>query len=296
MGRVAAERAFGLATKHIHPDIPQPTDGKLRNDLRELLADHRVLLDSGMNIEVVNNPSSLEAPMAAVKVTKSKPVPCGTLPFCDRWGDVYTGNCSFVSRRVSINDVLAHDSRHSLPCATRVAAKATDVGPGCNMRAEMNSLWVEPISYERVCQGILNMGEAPADQAVDPIAMQMDGDRIWPPRAVLDEEDSVAVAALVRTLCDELQTVDARVLKTNGIGSYIEAMKRIIDAGAMTRPQKQLLELGIGIFARNPLAFHSARKRALHTAMACHVRDRSELGGELERLGQMIMGLSVVCN
>ena len=66
---------------------------------------------------------------------------------------------------------------------------------------------------------------------------------------------------------------------------------KVIDAKAPTRAQKQLLELGVSIFVRNPMAFHSVRKRAMHTAMAAHVRNREELGVQLERLGDVILRL-----
>ena len=180
MGRTAAERAFGITTKHVHPDLPQPTDASLRNSLRGLLADHRVILDSGMNIEVQQNPMFLRDAMRMVAPPKAY----SSLPLCDRWGESYSKNCTFVSRKVALHDVLAHDSRHSLPCATRVAAKSTDVGPACSMREEMNSTWVEPITYTQICQGHLDMGDTPKDQAPDPVALQMDGDRVWPPRAL----------------------------------------------------------------------------------------------------------------
>jgi len=293
MGRARSERAFGLITKHAHPDVPV-NEAKLRDSLRELLADHRVMLDSGMNIEVQQDPHNWQTAMARVQLSTPSSKAYATLPLCDRWGDSYAKNCSFVSRKVAQNDVLGHESRHSLPCATRVAAKGTDVGPGCNMRAEMSSVWLEPQTYTQVCQGTFDLGNPPIDEPADPVALQMDGDRVWPPRALESEKDASAVAKLVGSLCDALDAVEPRVAKTNGVGAYIRAMQTIIDSKAPTRAQRQMLELGIGIFARNPLAFHSARKRALHTAMACHMRDRLDLGTQLERLGDVITGLHVV--
>lgn len=290
MGRARSEYAFGLATKHVHRDI-QVTEAKLRDDLRGLLADHRHMLDSGLNIEVQQSPANWQNAMARVAITAPKKQPSSTLPLCDRWGDNYATQCTFVSKKVALNDVLGHDSRPSLPCATRVAAKATDVGPGCSMRAEMNSHWMEPVTYTQVCQGALDLGEAPSDQAADPIALQMDGERVWPPRALASEEDAAAVANLVKALCDSLDGIEPRIAKTNGVGAYMKAVAKVIAAEQPTRAQRQMLELGISIFARNPLAFHSARKRALHTAMAAHMRDREELGVQLERLSESIMWL-----
>ena len=290
MGRARAEYTFGITTKHVHADLPVPTEAALRENLRGLLADHRVMLDSGMNIEVQHNPQNWQSAMARVAVSTPKPA-CASLPLCDRWGDSYIKNCSFVSRKVGLNDVLAHDSRHSLPCATRVASKAADVGPGCSMRAEMNSMWLEPVNYTQICQGALDLGQAPADEPADHIALQMDGERIWPPRAFATEDDAAAVCKLVSRLCDTLDKVEPRVAKTNGIGAYMRAIKVVLASKAPSRAHRQLLELGVSIFARNPIAFHSARKRALHTAMAAHMREREELGAALERLGGAILRL-----
>lgn len=288
-GRVAAERTFGLITKHATPDIPV-NEAKLRDNLRGLLADHRVILDSGLNVDVQHNPSNWQSAKAQVRLGSYKtPKACASLPMCDRWGDENT-KPSFVSRKVALYDVLAHESRHSLPCATRVAAKSVDVGPSCSMREELNCPWVEPLTYTDICQGALDLGDAPNDQPADAVALMMDGDRVWPPRALENENDATGVAAIVKKLCDTLDKVEPRIAKTNGVGSYIKAMRSLID-DTPTRAQRQMLELGIGIFVRNPMAFHSARKRAMHTAMACHVRGRSDLGEQLERLGALIVGL-----
>lgn len=295
MGRAEAERTFGITTKHVSPDLPH-CEATLRENLMGLLADHRVMLDSGMNIEVSQNPSNWQDAMAKVRLTPALPAnkACSALPLCDRWGDSYSRNCGFVSRKVKLNDVLAHDSRHTLPCATRAAAKSTDVGPGCSMRAEMNSMWVEPVTYTSICQGALDLGEAPVDESADAIALQMDGDRVWPPRALASDDDASAVAALLETLNDKLSRIEPRVAQTNGVGMYMRAVAAVIGDAIPTRAQRQLLEVGIGIFARNPIAFHSARKRALHTAMACHMRGRTELGQQLERLGDMILKLQAI--
>jgi hypothetical protein len=250
------------------------------------------MLDSGFTVAVQQNSNNWMHAMARVQLHKPYAAKaCGALPVCDRWGDSFSKECGFVSRKVALNDVLAHDSRQSLPCATRVASKATDVGPGCSMRAEMNSHWVEPLTYTEVCQGAFDLGDAPVDEPADAIALQMDGDRVWPPRALASEKDASGVAKLVGRLCDTLEQLEPRVAKTNGVGSYIKAVSSIVDSKAPTRVQRQMLELGIGIFVRNPIAFQSARKRALHTAMACHMRDREDLGSQLERLGGLILSL-----
>lgn len=290
MGRVGAERAFGIATKHVHGDI-EPSESTLRENLRGLLADHRVMLDSGMNVAVHQDPNNWQSAMASVRLTPPSTQAAGALPLCDRWGEFHSKNCTFASRKVALNDVLAHDSRHSLPCATRVASKATDVGPGCTMRAEMNCHWVKPVTYTEICQGAFDLGDAPNDEPADAVALQMDGDRVWPPRALASEDDAKRVAALVSSLCDALDKVEPRIAKTNAIGCYIKATQSVLKGKAYSRSQRQLLEIGVGIFQRNPMAFHSARKRALHTAMACHMRDRKELGSQLERLSDIIVHL-----
>jgi hypothetical protein len=295
MGRVGAERAFGIATKHVHGDIPVK-ESTLRENLRGLLADHRVMLDSGMNVAVQQDPANWQSALAAVRLSAPSTQPSSTLPLCDRWGEFYSKNATFVSRKVAQNDVLAHDSRHSLPCATRAAGKGGDVGPGCNMRAEMNSHWLEPMTYTQICQGMFDLGDSPSDEPADAIALQMDGDRVWPPRALLSSEWADTTTVLVKELCDKLDGVEPRVAKTNGIGAYIMAVRGILNklhnTGAKaTRSEQDFLGLGIGIFARNPMAFHSVRKRALHAAMAAHMRDRGELGAQLERLSHIIVRL-----
>jgi hypothetical protein len=70
MGRAAAERAFGITTKHVSDDLPTPTEGKLRDDLRGLLADHRVMLDSGFNVAVQQNSNNWMHAMARVQLHK----------------------------------------------------------------------------------------------------------------------------------------------------------------------------------------------------------------------------------
>ena len=288
MGRVRAERAFGISTKHVHPNLPVPSEAALRENLRGLLADHRVMLSSGLNVEIRKHTASNAT--ASVRLTEPHGTPArAILPLSDRWCDGSTKTTAFVSKRLTQNDVLGHDSRHALPCATRVAAKPTDVGPGSSMRAEMNSTWSESLTYAQLCEsGTLNLGDVlPADESADAIAMQMDGDRVWPPRALGSEEDAGAVAELVGTLCEALEKVEPRVATTNGVGVYMRATRSLIDSKLPTRAQRHMLELGVCIFARNPLAFLSVRKRALHAAMAAHMRDRVELGTQLERLAEL---------
>lgn len=291
MGRADAERTFGITTKHVCQDVSY-CEATLRDNLTGLLADHRTMLDYGLSFEVQQNAGDIKTAMTCVNLSLHSAQSCGTLPSCDRWGDMHTSKATFVSRRVAQNDVLAHDSRHSLPCATRVAAKSTQVGPTCSMRSEMNSMWIEPISYTRICQGTLDLdlslGSSP-DEPADAIALQMDGDRIWPPRALADDDDANAAERLVEKLNGILANVEPRIAQTNGVGVYMRAVKAVIDSSAPTRAQRQLLELGIGIFTRNPLAFHSVRKRALHTAMACHMSGRTGLGKQLERLSDFIL-------
>lgn len=296
MGRSRAEHAFGITTKHAQAGIPTD-ETALRDNLRGLVADHRVMLDSGVDVEVMKKPGAWAA---CFHRTKQAPPVHGVLPTCDRWGDHYA-HSSFVSNKIRRNDVLGHESRHSLPCATRIAREGRGVGPCGNMRAEFESWWSEPVSYTDLCQGSLDLDVMPKDDAADVIAVQQDGDRVWPPRALETPEWAATAAALVKDLCDRVESADVRIMKTNGAGVYMQAVRGVIDdlkkdGTNAARSEEDFLGFGVGLFARNPVGLHSVRKHAMHGAMAAHMRERTELAQNLERLGGLVAGLCLSDN
>jgi len=88
-------------------------------------------------------------------------------------------------------------------------------------------------------------------------------------------------------------------MKTNGAGAYQTVCHQLIAHADSVGGEPDLadiakrdwLGLGVAIFVRNPLALHSARKHAMHSAMAAHARGCAELGAQLERLGGLLSGL-----
>lgn len=275
--RQNAERAFGRTAGLEH------SGDDLTARLRALLVDHVTLLETGTEITIAIG--SLQDALEArnLRSTRGKSDTArATLPLCERWGDQYGAHVP-ASARMALSDVLAHEARASLPTATRLCELGHRVGPGGIMRAELESAWAPLEHYGSIVRRCApGRGGPPMDEPADAAALQQDGDRVWPPRALAAAECD-GVAALVRKLCDALEAAPARARQTNGVGLYVRAVERVLDPA--DQAASGLLGLGVAVFARNPTALRSVRKRALHGAMAAHARGRAALGEQLERLG-----------
>lgn len=283
--RQNAERAFGRTANF-------KESGDLSTRLRALLVDHVTMLETGTEITIAI--SSLQDALEArnLRSTRGKSHTArATLPLCERWGDQYGAHVP-ASARMALSDVLAHEARASLPTATRLCELGHRVGPGGIMRAELESAWAPLEHYGSIVRRCApGRGGPPMDEPADAAALQQDGDRVWPPRALAAAECD-GVAALVRKLCDALEAAPARARQTNGVGLYVRAVERVLTtnpadpADPADQAASGLLGLGVAVFARNPMALRSVRKRALHGAMAAHARGRAALGEQLERLGE----------
>lgn len=322
MGLQQAEQVFGKTASYAQSDERQ-----LREALRALLVDHRVMLDTGMERHAMRDPKSTakvaEEHRARVAARMGGGAAVGMasagellfpepLPPCERWGDIYTQTYAFPSRRMAASDVLGHESRLSLPCAVLVAASTERVGPGGTMRAELEAPTTAIVSYaqivaraEAVRRGAATLDEAMAaavglsiqdtrgDEAPpDPIAIAQDGDRVWPPSALLNSEGAARVAQMVGSVCDDLDNANSRAKKADGVGVYMSVFKRATREDVDNAAVRDLLGLGVGIFARNPLALHSARRHAMHAAMAAHMSGHAQLGDALVRLGSLLETLA----
>lgn len=305
MGREDAERAFGHSARFARSES-SAAPHELRARLQSLLIDHKTMLDVGLEATLS---TTLEATLrlretTAARIAAARAAPalngglCDPLPPCDRWGDVYGAHVP-ASTRMRLCDMLAHESRASLPTATRACAASDRVGPGGTMRAELDSAWtpVEPYAALVKSRSLALSGGPLNDGPADAIALQQDGDRMWPPRALASPESARRVAALVERMCDAIEGAPERTRTTNGAGVYVNATRSVLekvpggDLDLSDMGRRELLGMGVGVFLRNPLALKSARKHVLHGAMAAHVRERAELGNQLERLGAAILTL-----
>ena len=93
---------------------------------------------------------------------------------------------------------------------------------------------------------------------------------------------------MVSDVCDDIEKANSRAKKADGVGVYMSIFQRVTREDVDNATVRDLLGLGVGIFARNPLALHSARRRALHAAMAAHVSENAVLGVQLVRLGDLL--------
>lgn len=295
-----AERIFGKTCNHVRDGI-EWEPAQLQEKLRGLVADHHMMIETGMDVTIALNPKAVHNLLAAhearIAASGGRPrnSPLTALPSCDRWGDTGAPIFMSASKRLHTSDVLAHSCRATLPMATRMAPSGHRTGPGASTSIEFESSYQPVCTYAELSRGgVVNpavgrTGDCGEDVA-DTKALHLDAERAWPPRVLGAAFDSGKVTAAVRSMCDALDDQPERTRRTNGPGTYTKLFKRAMatldDASA-----RDLLSLRIGAFEREPLELHRARRCAMHASMAAHACSHSELGVQLERIGDAISGL-----
>jgi hypothetical protein len=301
MALCEAERVFGKTTKHVRGDEANVDMIKLRRNLRGLLTDHRVMMDAGLDISMLANPKLINQMRKNAADRIAHRAGCGqaalneVLPVCDRWGDLHANAYTFNSQRSATCDVLGSESRPTLPTATHVAINGQRVGPGGTMRADLESTWDPVVSLSSIVgERSFDIEALPQDVTLpDPIAVQQDGFRVWPPRALATEEAAERVAALIAQTCDTIEGVDTKLRTVNGAGVYCKAWAVTLGENVLQDVAKRnVLGTGVVLFTREPIALNAARKHAMHAAMAAYARGVTSLGVQLERLGDVIVTLN----
>lgn len=296
MGREAAERIFGRTTGYVKANAD--IDESVRHNLRVLLLDHRAMSSQNIHMSLQCRHKSGSTASSTARARRLAQL-TETLFVSDRWPEEQAQNhLSHVAR----SELLGYEARPTLPTATSIAGAGKRVGPGGTMRAELESPWSPSSTYGCIVRAHEPMATATADASAPPgsaavateaayeadsLAVAQDGDRMWPPRAISNSEDAASVSVMLDALCQAMDSVPKRIRRTNGAGVYACAcQKTLADVGvAGTR---NMLGLGVAVMVRNPLAVHSARKHAMHCAMAAHARGCDKLGEQLEHLGELL--------
>jgi len=260
-----------------------------------------MMIESGMDVTIALDPSAVHNLAQAHEARLERAGPrrpiCDALPSCDRWGDANANAPLYMStaNRVARSDVLAHESRATLPMATRLAPSGKRTAPGASMGAEFESRYVPVRTYAQLSQGCApsvpaDLTDAAAAGAADPKALQIDAERSWPPRALGAAFDASGVVGALRGICEALEAQPERTRRTNGPGTYSKLFRKSL-ATLDDTTARDVLGLSIGAFERDPRELLCARKNAMHAAMASHVCGQPELAVQLERLGDGIAGL-----
>lgn len=305
-----AERVFGLAFRLTDETRATAHDAyALRERLRALMADHRGMLDAGVDITVsLNNGvttnigeenasrcADVARKSACTMASAGAARPC--LPLCDRWPD-----CARVvfpsTAALALVDTLGHESRPSLPRAISVATEPRRVGPTAVARTELESSWAVPQTLTRLTRAspLASLPDAPGEDCADACALQQDGSRVWPPAALRTGEASLAASDVVNAIADKIEALPERLKSTNGVGGYIACVRESMGSATgydlRTMAHRDVLGLGVGLFVRGADGLKRVRKHALHGAMSAHVRGQNDLASSLERLADLVPTLA----